>query len=193
MKDQRKIVAVGIGVPIILLLALLLWGTITSGGPGGRPGVNDTLGEAPVNIDPNTDFQIAALDGNILRLSDLKGKIVMIDFWSSWCAPCRAEAETLVEVYDTWAERGIEFIGVAIWDNEQDVHDFRQRFDIRYPIAIDHDGSVAVEFGVRGIPEKFFVNPKGEIVRKTIGPNNRRSLEDILADLSEQAFANAAN
>ena len=184
---QRSIIIIGIGVPILLLVALLTWGAITTGGEQGRPGVNNVLGDAPITTDRFPEFEVTTANGETLHLSDLRGKYVMIDFWSSWCPPCRAEAPVLVEAYEKWSERGVEFVGISIWDNERAVVPFMESRGITYPVAID-DGTLTVEFGVRGIPEKFLLDRNGEIVRKVIGPNTQRSLDDILADLSESEF-----
>ena len=184
---QRSIIIIGIGVPILLLVALLTWGAITTGGEQGRPGVNNVLGDAPITTDRFPEFQVTTTNGETLHLSDLRGKYVMIDFWSSWCPPCRAEAPVLVEAYEKWSERGVEFVGISIWDNERAVVPFMESRGITYPVAID-DGTLTVEFGVQGIPEKFLLDRNGEIVRKVIGPNTQRSLDDILADLSESEF-----
>ncbi len=180
-------------MPLLLLVSLIVWGTLSAGGSGGRPGVNQVLGEAPISTSRFNDFELVDLDGQTLKLSDLKGKIVMIDFWSSWCAPCRAEAETLVDAYQVWSDRGVEFVGISVWDSQDEVVRFAKRYGIEYPLAIDNDGSVAVDFGVRGIPEKFFVDSEGEIVRKITGPNTRRSLNDVLTEMSEQALGATAN
>lgn len=185
---QRSIIIIGIGVPLLLLVGLLTWGAITTGGEQGRPGVNNVLGDAPITTDRFPEFQVTTTNGETLHLSDLRGKYVMIDFWSSWCPPCRAEAPVLVEAYDKWSERGVEFVAISIWDNERAVVPFMESRGITYPVAID-DGTLTVEFGVQGIPEKFLLNRNGEIVRKVIGPNTQRSLDDILADLSESEFA----
>ena len=84
-------------------------------------------------------------------------------------------------------------MGVSIWDNEEDVADFIKRNNIAYPNGIDGDGSIAVEFGVKGIPEKFFVNPQGEIVRKVNGPNTSQSLDAVLTQMSDEAIGIGGN
>lgn len=191
--SSRKIPILAVGVPLLIFVVVLIIGMLQSGRDSGRPGVNDTLGEVDVTTDAHSDFQITTLDGRELRLSDLRGSIVMVDFWSSWCPPCRAEASVLAEAYQRWSEIGVEFVGISIWDNEEDVNDFIKRHNITYPNGIDEDGSIAVEFGVKGIPEKFFVNPQGEIVRKINGPNTSQSLDAALTQMSDEAIGIGGN
>ena len=191
--SSRKIPILAVGLPLLVFLVVLIIGMLQSSRDVGRPGVNDTLGEVDVTTDANADFHVTTLDGRDLKLSDLRGSIVMIDFWSSWCPPCRSEAPVLAEAYERWSKLGVEFVGVSIWDNEEDVSDFVERHDISYPNAIDEDGSIAVEFGVRGIPEKFFVNREGEIVRKINGPNTSQSLDEVLTQMSDAAIGIGGN
>ena len=190
---NRKTPILAVGVPLLVFLAVLIVAMLQSSREGGRPGVNDTLGEVEVYTDADADFLVTTLDGRELRLSDLRGSIVMVDFWSSWCPPCRAEAPVLAEAYERWSELGVEFVGISIWDNDDDVIDFVKRHGIVYPNAVDDDGSIAVEFGVRGIPEKFFVNPEGEIVRKINGPNTSQSLDEVLTQMSDEALGIVGN
>ena len=185
---QRRSVLIGVGVPILLVLALCAWGVAQNEGQAGRPGVNDSFGEVKLSIDPMADFQLTTLDGDVLSIADYRGKVVMVDFWSSWCVPCRAEGPVLAETYRIWRDRGVEFIGIAIWDTEGAVRDFIELNGIEYVNVIDETGLTAVDFGVTGIPEKFFISAEGRIVKKVIGPNTRETLDSILTDLTNDAL-----
>ena len=182
-----------VGIPLLFFMGVLIVGMLNASRDSGRPGVNDTLGEVAVSTDPYSDFVVTTLDGNELRLSDLRGSIVMVDFWSSWCPPCRAEAPVLVEAYERWSKLGVEFVGISIWDTDADVREFIKSHNILYPNTIDSTGDLAVDFGVRGIPEKFFVNPDGEIVRKINGPNTSASLDAVLTEMSDAAIGIGGN
>ena len=122
-------------------------------------------------------------NGKTLSLSDLRGKVVLIDFWASWCAPCRHEADILAETYLEYTDQPIEFVGINIWDNPEAASLHLQEFKPRYPNGNDIEGKIGIDYGVSGIPEKYFVDSKGRLSRKYIGPIQPKALRAIIADL----------
>ncbi len=177
------LIAVGVG-PLAAIFALLIWGLAFSG--GGNPGglsVNSETGEVRVVKALPAEFSLTLFDGTQLALSDLLGRAVMLDFWASWCVPCRVEAETLEAVWRQYRDRNVVFVGIAVWDSESSARDFVRRFGTSYPVGTDPRGSIAVDYGVTGIPEKYFINTEGRIVRKLIGPMNEERLSRVLDQL----------
>ncbi|MEE9261253.1 MAG: TlpA disulfide reductase family protein [Dehalococcoidia bacterium] len=196
MSNRRSWILVLSIIPGLALFALLGWGLARSGGNPGGLSVNSQLGEVPVINGPAPSFAAISLDGTEINPLAYRGKVVMIDFWSSWCPPCRAESPVLSQVYQEYKDKGepIEFIGIAIWDSDEDIRRFVDEFNLRYPNAVDSRGRIAIDYGVSGIPEKFFIDSSGTLKKKLIGPMNagalRSVLDEMLADAElEQAGA----
>ena len=164
----------------VAFFSLLGWGLSRSGGAPGGPGVNEVFGEVDIEEKATPDFTLEILDGGSITLSDLRGKVVVVDFWASWCPPCRQEAPVLEQVYDEYRDKGVEFIGVGIWDQLNAARDFVEQFSVAYPTGLDTQGTILVEYGVRGIPEKFFIDPQGQVVAKFVGPSSVEGLRETL-------------
>ena len=175
--SQRKITGFAVVLPVTLVAALLIWAVIQNTGNPGGLAVNQTLGERDVSAQEGASFELLSIDGDeVVRLSDFLGKVVLVDFWSSWCPPCRQESPGLKAAYDDFRDQGVEFIGIAIWDVDGETRKFRDAFELDYPIVADSNGAVAVDSGVVGIPEKFFLNREGHVVKKYAGPMTRDKL-----------------
>jgi cytochrome c biogenesis protein CcmG/thiol:disulfide interchange protein DsbE len=114
-------------------------------------------------------FTVTLFDGKNLSLSDFRGKAVFLNFWASWCVPCRAEAKDLEAAWQRMKNKDIVFLGVAIQDPENDSRAFLQEFDVTYFNGRDPTGKIAVDYGVWGIPESFFIDPQGRITYKHVG------------------------
>lgn len=170
-------------LPVGVVLGLLGWALANSGGRPAGARINNVFGEVAVKIGPAPAFTLPLLTGGTVSLEELRGKVVMVDFWASWCPPCRAEAPALVRVYEQYRGRGVEFVGVAIWDSEGEVAKFVQRYGISYPVVLDKKGTMAVDYGVTGVPEKYFIDQAGQLVRKFVGPVTEGKVSELLEQL----------
>lgn len=137
---------------------------------------------------PAPDFTLTTLDGDTIRLSDLRGKVVVINFWASWCGPCRVEAPALQKVYERYRDRGVEFLGVAWTDTERGARAFIAEFNQTYPNGLDLGTKLAELYRIQGVPETFIVNQNGQIVQFIMQPITEQSLSAIL----DRVLANGA-
>jgi cytochrome c biogenesis protein CcmG, thiol:disulfide interchange protein DsbE len=108
---------------------------------------------------PAPSFELPLVDGTgVLTDKDLRGSPVVINFWASWCIPCREEAPLLEKTWRAYRDQGVVFLGVNIKDAESDARRFVEEFDITYPVVRDLDQRLTRDFGVKGLPETFFVD-----------------------------------
>jgi cytochrome c biogenesis protein CcmG/thiol:disulfide interchange protein DsbE len=180
---RRGLIIAAVAVPVLALLALLAWASATSGPARGGLAVNSSIVELNVKAEPAPEFTLALFGSGEIASDDLRGQVVMLDFWASWCPPCRDEAPVLAQVYGEYRERGVEFVGFNLWDNAGAAELFLQQQGHEYPNGVDEGGKIAISYGVRGIPEKFFLDREGRIVRKFSGPMDPETLRQILDTL----------
>lgn len=114
-------------------------------------------------------FTLSLFDGKKVSLEDFRGKAVFLNFWASWCPPCRAEARDLEAAWQRFKDQDIVFLGVDIQDSEEAALAFIGEFNITYPNGRDASGKIAIDYGVWGIPETFFIDPDGRITYKHVG------------------------
>jgi cytochrome c biogenesis protein CcmG, thiol:disulfide interchange protein DsbE len=127
------------------------------------------------------NFSLTLYNGEKIRLADLRGKSVFVNFWSSWCPPCIAEAKDLERTWEQLKDKNVVFVGVQIQDSEANGKAFVSQYGVTYPNGVD-PGRIAIDFGVWGIPESFFVDPDGRITYKHVGGV---SSEIVVAKLGE--------
>jgi cytochrome c biogenesis protein CcmG/thiol:disulfide interchange protein DsbE len=125
--------------------------------------------KSPLLAKPAPPFTLTLFDGSKLTLNDLRGKAVFLNFWASWCPPCRAEARDLEAAWQRIKDKDMVFLGIAMQETEKDSRAFLDEFKITYPNGADPSGKMAVDFGVWGIPESFFIDPQGRITYKHVG------------------------
>lgn len=117
-------------------------------------------GNGPGLGKPAPEFSLLGLDGTVLRLSDLRGKIVLVNFWATWCVPCRKEFPELVKAYEE-NKGDVVVVGVDLQENVDQVRAFAEDFGARFPIVIDEKGEVADAYRVLGLPSSYFIDRDG--------------------------------
>lgn len=150
---------------VVALLGLLVWKVVAGSGDevtgslasGGRP-------QAP-------DFTLPRLVGSgELALASTRGKAVVLNFWASWCIPCKDETPLLQRSWQRWKGRGVVFVGVNAKDFRGDARRFLRRYRVTYPNVYDGKGSTLGRYGITGFPETFFLDAEGRVVYRIAGP-----------------------
>lgn len=127
------------------------------------------------------DFELGQVNKNneleTVRLSDLEGKGVMLNFWATYCKPCEAEMPYMQKLYPEYKKKGIEIVAVSLDATELIIDRFIDKYDLTFPIPHDKNGQVMDAYGVGPIPSTFFISPKGEVVKIVVGALSLESLE----------------
>lgn len=168
-RGGRRALALVVVAVVVGLLGLLGWGLLRQGQvPGVAVNTTGQIGRVPPG--PAPDFALQLYDGGTFRLAEQRGKVVVVNYWASWCPPCREEAPILERGWRLYRDRGVVFVGLDIWDTEQDARAFLRRYGVTYPNGPDPGGAAAVDYGLTGLPETFFIRADGTIARHWIGP-----------------------
>ena len=129
------------------------------------------------------DFTLQSLEGNTVRLSDYRGKAVLLNFWATWCEPCKIEMPWFVDMQKQYAPQGLQIVGVAMDDADTgDIAKFAKDMNIDYPILVGkesaRDGIASDYGGVQFLPETFFIDRDGKVTGKVFGLKSRSEIED---------------
>jgi cytochrome c biogenesis protein CcmG, thiol:disulfide interchange protein DsbE len=139
-------------------------------------------------MEPAPDFTVKSLEGEEISLSSLRGKTVFIDFWATWCGPCRESIPHLVNLYKTYHDKGFEIIGISVDKAEADlVRRFATSLDIPYPIAMVPPG-LERKYGVTALPTGFLIDKSGKTREKIVGFSSAiaRELDSKVAALTSE-------
>jgi cytochrome c biogenesis protein CcmG/thiol:disulfide interchange protein DsbE len=128
---------------------------------------------------PAPDFALQSLDNKTVRLSDFRGKPVVLNFWATWCGPCKIEMPWFVDFQKQYGPAGVQFLGVAMDDaSPKEIQEFAESMKVNYPILIGKE-SVGDDYGgVQFLPETFYIDRKGEVISKAFGLKGRGEIED---------------
>jgi peroxiredoxin len=135
---------------------------------------------------PAPDFRLKTLDGNEIKLSDLRGKTVLINLWASWCPPCRYEMPGIQAAYEKFNSKGLVVLGInfTAQDNLQDVRDFVTELKLTFPILLDESGDVSAGlYGMRGLPTSYFIDTQGILQRIQVGAMLPEKIEEFLLEI----------
>jgi len=174
---RRVIIFVAAGLFNAGLLALLASQLLVPASQGSAASIGPLIGH------PAPDFMLPLLSADPappIHLASLKGKPVMINFWASWCDVCRLEAPLLENTWQRTQSQGIVFLGIDYADTQSDGLNFLHQYGITYPNVTDTNGKVAINYGLTGVPETYFIDRRGIIVQKVIGELTEQTLQDNL-------------
>ncbi len=179
-----------ISITAFVVLALGIVGYLTLANPSevADSQANDVaLAPAPLPGRPAPDFTLSTLDGQPVQLSDLQGQPVILNFWATWCSPCRVEMPDLQAAHADHVDDGVVILGVNLTrrDNLDDVPGFLDEFGITYPVVLDERGEVTNLYKVRGQPASVFIDKDGVVNQVFYGPVNKEFIETRIAELIE--------
>ncbi len=129
------------------------------------------------------DFTLHTFDGQSVALSDLRGRVVVINFWASWCLPCADEAADLEATWRQYQGNGVLFLGVDYVDTETEARAYLQRWNITYPNGPDLQTAISHDYRVRAVPETFVVDPDGTLAAVFVGPITQGQLQAAIEPL----------
>jgi len=168
-----RVVRVVVAVAVLSLLGLLVWDLAHGNGPG----VAQKVDKGKVVAAPALNLPRLDADGH-LSLAALRGKVVVVNFWESYCVPCKQEARGVAATARAWKDKGVVFVGVNAFDTKSAARAYLKRYGVDYANIRDGVGTTFGRWGVTGVPETFFVDRRGRVVPPHItGPASRAALE----------------
>ena len=119
-------------------------------------------------------------DGTTMKLSDLRGKTVVVNFWASWCTTCKAEADVIAAAEKKWRDKGVVFLGVDSHDTNAGAATYQKQYGIEFDSVIDSDEAIGAQYDVTGLPETFFVDTRGTIVQKYVSAVDSATIDQLV-------------
>jgi len=166
-RDPLVIIAVAAVIALMLVVGLR----------SARHRQNPLTAQMKGNVAP--DFTLQSLDGKTVRLSDYRGKGVLLNFWATWCGPCKIEMPWFVELQKQYGPEGLQILGVAMDDaSPGEIAAFAKEMGVNYPVLIGKEAVADAYGGVEGLPYTFYIDRNGKLVDKIIGLRSRSEIED---------------
>ena len=145
----------------------------------GSAGADDPLGAKAMN-EPAPALAGDTVQGGTVALDDLQGKVVVVNFWATWCKPCRVEQPDLVQLSNDYRDRGVEFLGVSERDDTAKARAWVKEFDVPYPSIVDEPGAWADDFAFFGLPDTYVIDRRGSIRWAVTGQTDADQLKELI-------------
>lgn len=171
MRDKRFWLRLSVLAIIMVALFGALFSAFTE-----DDGVIRASDEAP-------DFRLSNLHDQTVTLSELKGKGVMLNFWATWCEPCRKEMPDMQRQYEIYKDQGIEIVAVNIAESNLAAQRFAERYELHFPIVMDRDRTVTRQYNVGQLPSSFFIDENGVVVEHVVGMMSADQIRDRLESI----------
>jgi len=169
-------------IVLTALLALVAAGAAAADSPG-SPADSTASGDDHPLLDPVPDtpaapaFELTAADGSAFRFDDMRGKPVVVNFWATWCPPCRAEMPSMQRAWQQVREEGIGVVAINVGEDRETIEQFTSEVPVDFPLPMDTDSEVVQSWPVRGLPTTFVVDPEGRLVYRAEGERDWDSAE----------------
>ena len=186
MKSLTRLCILGtVGIGVVGFVILMSWAL------SNKTPVTGTSGLSRVG-QPAAQFSLPLFNGSRLNLSDHMGKAIVINFWASWCLPCREEAVDLERTWNAHKSSNVLFIGINIQDSHDAAMEFIKEFGVTYPNGSDAKGKITIDYGVVGLPVTFFVGTDGVVQRRWVGPVSESILVSWIETPISRIFLNGS-
>ena len=174
---SRSASALWVGAALLLLVGVAVWGALAFRAPaGGGPGAAGAAGGGAL-----PELALAGLDGRAFDARRLDGRVVLYDFWATWCGPCHLQADVLKAIYPEARARGAEFVGIATGEPADVVREFLAGRPLPYPVALDPESRLEAELAIYGLPTLVVVDRRGRIAYRHTGLIDADTLREVLA------------
>ncbi len=183
---------------VLIVVIIVVFGMLVAARRMKREQASGPTLNGQVKGAPAPDFTLPTIDGKPVKLSDLRGKAVLLNFWATWCGPCKVEIPWFTELQQQYASQGLVIVGVSMDDDpKKDVPKFAQEMKIDYPILVGNESVADLYGGVEGLPVTFYIGRDGKILKKVVGLVSHSEIEDGIKEAlakpsnsSERASAN---
>jgi peroxiredoxin len=183
--SRRELIMSAAGVAVGLAIIAVVWVLAGRTAAPELPAVGEMQRPAPA-------IALPGLDGETIRISDLRGQVVLVNFWATWCEPCKEETPDLQAAHTALANEGLVIVGINLRKQETDeaaIRAFTEQYGVTYPIALDVDGEAARLFQISPIPTSYFIDPAGDIRYVRVGTLTIDEVETLFRSLQQTASA----